>query len=53
MNTCRLISGTGERTSVDALPKLGCQLSTVDLPEQCSNAGGIAENQARASVEYN
>jgi hypothetical protein len=51
MHTCRLISGTGERTSVDALSNLGCRPSTIDRPEQCCNAGGIAENLLRPSVE--
>jgi hypothetical protein len=51
MYTCRLISGTRERTSVDALPNLGCRPSTIDRPEQCCNAGGIAENLFRPCVK--
>ncbi len=51
MNTCLLISGTGERTSVDTVSNIGCQLSTINRPEKCCNAVGIAENQGRPSVE--
>jgi hypothetical protein len=48
MNACRLISGTGERTSVGAL---SCRLSTIDRPEYFRNAGGVADDLGRSTVE--
>ena len=44
-------SGTGERTSVDAISNLGCQLSTTNRVEKFRNAGGVTDNLRCSSVE--
>ena len=48
-------SGTGEvpgeRTSVDAISKLGCRLSTTNRVEKRRNAGSVADNRGCSSVE--
>ena len=43
--------GTGERTSVDAISKLGCRLSTTDLLEKSLYAGRVADNQRCSRIE--
>jgi hypothetical protein len=51
ISKCRVISGTGEHTSVDALSNLGRRLGTTDLFEKVRNASWIAKNLGCSSVE--